>query len=146
MPKPILNARQQKFAELVAGGMIATDAYISSGYKTSQRAAITNAARLMTNDAIQAEIERIRAKSTAESRKIATKTKAEKLARLEKIAWGKGAKPMNVIAAIKVHNEMTGDNAPLKTIQEDGPERIRSARERALQIASPLNLLANRSK
>lgn len=42
-------------------------------------------------------------------------TKEDKLRRLEDIMNNLMAKPTEVIAAIKVHNEMTGDNAPTKT-------------------------------
>ena len=49
---------------------------------------------------------------------------------------------IDTIAAIRAHNEMTGDNAPARVITEDGRDKCKSARERALSFASPLNRLA----
>ncbi len=52
---PILkNARQEKFAQNVAKGMTATEAYVKAGYKSTGHAAEANGARLMRKDEVQA--------------------------------------------------------------------------------------------
>ena len=51
MDKP-LNIRQQRFAEFVVSGMTATQAYIRAGYKTTEKEAGANSARLIENDKI----------------------------------------------------------------------------------------------
>lgn len=135
-----MNIRQRRFAELVASGVPAMRAYGDAGYSTKGRNAQGNASALMENHGVKEMIAQLQ----KENRKLATKTREQKLARLEEIAWAEKAKPMDVIAAIRVHNEMTGDNAPQKHVIKDGSEHIKSARERALSIASPLNLLAKK--
>ena len=69
---------------------------------------------------------------------MATKTREQKLARLEEIAWAEKAKPMDVIAAIRIHNEMTGDNQPVKLLVEAPGYNIEAIRERANRITSVL--------
>lgn len=150
MKEPLKNARHETFAHLVADGRDASAAYKEAGYSARGNVAETNACRLLRNaqngtpSRVRQRIDYLITESRAESKKAATKTKEEKLARLEELAWAKDVRASDVISAIRAHNEMTGDNAPTKIINEDGPERcIASARERALTIASPLNRLAN---
>ena len=49
------------------------------------------------------------------------------------------------LRALEIYAKLQGYFAPETVVIEDGPEKLKSARERALTIASPLNRLANRS-
>lgn len=109
-------------------------AYPEAGYSKDPRIALAHASRLVVNGGVAARIAELR----GENKSLARKTKAQKLARLEWIAWSKGAKHSDVIAALKVHNEMTGDNEPTVTVVDMGPKTLDMVRERARQIASPL--------
>lgn len=60
IPKP-LNIRQQRFAELVAGGMPAVQAYKAAGYAANGRNAEGNAHALMENHGVKAKIAELRA-------------------------------------------------------------------------------------
>jgi Terminase small subunit len=137
-----MNIRQKRFAERVASGVPAMRAYGEAGYSNKGRNAQSNASALMENHGVQELI----AELQSENRKLTKKDKEQKLARLEEIAWAVNAKPSDVIAAIRIHNEMTGDNAPQKHVINDGSDHLKSARERALSIASPLNLLAKNGR
>jgi phage terminase small subunit len=61
-----MNARHQKFCDEILAGEIQTDAYLKAGFKPKTReAARKNAARLMTNDVIQAYLDAAREQATA---------------------------------------------------------------------------------
>lgn len=60
-----LNIRQERFAELVAGGMSATEAYVKAGYNVSVKVAGTNGPRLLENAGVKAHIAGIKAKAAA---------------------------------------------------------------------------------
>lgn len=130
-----LNVRQERFADHVVSGMSATQAYITAGYKVSEKVAGSAGPRMMLeNVAVRARIKELR----AETQKQARKTKAQKLELLEKIAWDETSRRMDVIAALKVHNEMTGDNEPTVTVVDLGAKTLEMVRDRARTIASPL--------
>lgn len=63
MPKN-LNVRQQRFCEFVAAGDSQTDAYLKAGFKVPRDDARKHAARLMTNDGVQARIAELRKPQT----------------------------------------------------------------------------------
>ncbi|ASY62508.1 hypothetical protein SJ05684_c10510 [Sinorhizobium sojae CCBAU 05684] len=105
---PVLkNARHEKFAQALAKGKTATDAYAAAGYKGDR----TAASRLSTNVNISRRVEEIqgrvaeRAEWTAADRLLALKTifdaAAEKDARV-------------AISAIAEANKMQGSYAPAK--------------------------------
>lgn len=59
---PILsNARHELFAQRVAKGMSATEAYKAAGYDTNGHAAENSASRLMSNDEVKARIAELQA-------------------------------------------------------------------------------------
>lgn len=124
----------------------ASAAWIKAGHKAKPRSAAAAASRALTNANIKARIAELKEQANKETKRISTIMRDDKLIRLEEIAWAANAKPSDAIAAIRVHNEMTGDNAPQKHVIKDGSEHIKSARERALAIVSPLNRLANKSR
>ena len=141
MTIPLKNARHESFAQLIATGKNATQAYKKSGYTAKGHGAIANASRLLTNADVLSRVVFLRQKVIDDNRKAANKTREEKLARLEELAWDEEGKASDAISAIRAHNEMTGDNVPIKIINEDGEKRIASARERAKTMFSPLNRL-----
>lgn len=61
-----LNLRQLRFAELVAAGMVATQAYMQAGYSKDTRIAEANAYRLMENDGVKAKIAELTAPKSAQ--------------------------------------------------------------------------------
>lgn len=62
-----LNVRQEQFAQLVANGLSATQAYIQAGYKVSEKVAGTNGSRLLENAGVMARIKGLREKAAAKS-------------------------------------------------------------------------------
>ena len=76
-----LNVRQEKFAELVAAGVPATQAYRQAGYTNAGTTAEKNASRLREKEGVAARIAELRKPQTA----AATMTKEEKLAFLAAI-------------------------------------------------------------
>ena len=63
MKRP-LNTRQQRFCEFIAAGESQTDAYLKAGFKVPRGDARKHAARLMTNDDVQARIVELRQPQT----------------------------------------------------------------------------------
>lgn len=61
MSGPLPNARQERFAQSLAAGMTATDAYIDAGYKPSR----AHASRLATNGSIVARVAELQAQVAA---------------------------------------------------------------------------------
>lgn len=76
-----LNIRQQRFAELVAGGMPAMRAYVEAGYSDRDGNAESHACRLVEHGGVKALIAKLRQPQT----KAATLSKEEKLAFLAAI-------------------------------------------------------------
>jgi phage terminase small subunit len=137
MDKP-LNIRQQRFAEFVVSGMPATQAYIKAGYKTTEKAAGANSARLIENDKIKALIAKLRAPDTAR----AVLTKDEKREILADLIRKRKITPSDIVRCMAEDSRLAGHYEAERHIVDDGPNRIASARERALSIASPLNRFA----
>jgi phage terminase small subunit len=105
---PVLkNARHEKFAQSLAKGMSATDAYSSVGYKGDR----TAASRLSTNVNISRRVDEIKnkvaekAEWTSADRLLALKGIFDKTAR---------ADPRVAISAIAEANKMQGSYAPVK--------------------------------
>lgn len=112
---PILpNPKHEAFAQALAKGASAADAYAQAGYKASRSAA----SRLSTNVNIEARVaelvERISEK--------AEWTAADRLASLKTIHDAQAkADPRVAIAAIAEANKMQGSHAPAKTeVSEPG--------------------------
>lgn len=137
MDKP-LNIRQQRFAEFVVSGMPATQAYMKAGYKTTELAAGANSARLIENDKVKAYIAKLRAPDTAR----AHLTKEEKRDLLAARVRETGLKASDLVKLLAEDSKLAGHYEAERHIVDDGPNRIASARERALSIASPLNRFA----
>lgn len=112
-------------------------AYTAAGYTGD---AIKNAFHITEKDGIKARIAAIKAEDEAESRAFARMSKATKLELLEGIAKRKNAKDNDRIAAIKVHNEMTGDNEPTVTVVDAGPNTLESIRERTKTMTSVMSM------
>lgn len=65
-------------------------------------------------------------------------TRDSKMAILAAIALNTKCPGRERISAIKLHNEMTSDNAPQSHTKNDHEEWLRGIRERARNIVSPL--------
>lgn len=105
---PVLkNARHEKFAQALAKGMTATDAYTAAGYKGDR----TAASRLSTNVNVSQRVAEIqgrvaeKAEWTAAERLLALKTIFDKVAKDD---------PRVAISAIAEANKMQGSYAPAK--------------------------------
>lgn len=127
-----MNIRQERFAELVASGIPASRAYPEAGYSGRGKNAAAHASRLVENGGVSDRI----AELQKETRKVARLTKEQKLEILEKIMSSQQEKTIDRIAAIKIHNVMTGDNEPTVTVVETERRIFESARERAKSIVS----------
>lgn len=104
-----ITPQQSKFCRLIADGCSQSEAYMKAYPKTkTARAAESNGSRLMRNDKVKSEIQRLKSKTEAKE----TLTRQKKRQILAKIA--NGDKATAAIQAIKVDNEMTGDNAPIR--------------------------------
>ncbi len=105
---PVLrNAKYEAFAQAVAKGKTATEAYEEAGFKPHRQ----NAARLMTNDDIRKRVEEIKSR-------VAEKAEWSSAARLRML--GIIAKrnllkdPRSSIAAIAEANKMQGSHAVVR--------------------------------
>jgi len=135
-----LTDRQQRFCELVASGESQTNAWLLAGYKVSRDVARRNAAESMTKPDIAARVAELRMPHTVS----AALTKARKHELLMQIAENPQALLTARISAMAEDSKLAGHYAPEKHEIDDASARIQSARERALAIASPLNLLAKK--
>jgi len=130
-----MNIRQERFAELVASGMSATRAYAEAGYSGQGKNAEAHASRLVENGGVSARIAELR----KESRELARMSKTAKLRLLEAIAVSETARNSDRISAIRVHNDMTGDNEPERMVVETGPTTLANIKERVASVISGLN-------
>jgi phage terminase small subunit len=137
MDKP-LNIRQQRFAEFVVSGMTATQAYIKAGYKTRGNSAEVCSSQLLRNPKVEAYVAKLRAPDTAR----AVLTKDEKREILADLIRKRKITPSDIVRCMAEDSRLAGHYEAERHIVDDGPNRIASARERALSIASPLNRFA----
>lgn len=108
------NARHEKFAQSIAKGKSATDAYAAAGFKPHDG----NAARLRGNERILSRVDEI----TSRVAEKAEWTAADRLVSLKEIFDRQaGADPRTAIAAIAEANKMQGSYAPTKT-EHSGPD------------------------
>src|SRR5690625_1645042 len=61
------NIRHERFAQLIAQGKSATDAYIAAGYKARGKSAGNAASRLLENDGVKRRLEEIAAEVASKS-------------------------------------------------------------------------------
>jgi len=98
----MLSGPRQNFAEGYASGLNSTDAYAAAYPQASRDAARKHAPRLLADDGIRAEIERIR-------------REAEKLAGIVEATGGMfqgvEVRVSDIVKAIQVDNDMSGDGA-----------------------------------
>ncbi|MEY3895200.1 MAG: Terminase small subunit [Verrucomicrobiota bacterium] len=157
-----LNVRQIRFAELVAGGMVATQAYAEAGYSKDPRIAEAHAWRLVENGGVKALITQI-----IEKRSRKFELKREELARhllgaimtpideidgsspfaQENIFDGKGGrriKSMGKVESARLLCEMMGWKEPEQHVIESGPKTLEAVRERARLMAAPLGRVIDR--
>ena len=132
----IMNVRQRSFAELVASGMPASRAYFEAGYSGKGNNAEAHACRLMAHPEVMARITEIQ----AETREMSLMSKRDKIRILESIIRSATTRTSDKLTAIKLHNDMTGDNQPTVSIVEAGPNLLDAVRERAKSMASVLSL------
>lgn len=109
-----MTSRQEKFARLVASGMSQRKAY-RDAYPASRKwkdASVDNkASALARKGEVAARVSELTRK--AESKAVMSRQKRlEALSRIAK--RNEKESPKDAIAAIKVLNDMTGDNAPVK--------------------------------
>lgn len=106
---PVLSGPHQKFAEGIALGLNATDAYVAAYPASTRVAASPNAARLIRNDKVLEEVERLRRKAEEAAGGVVL-TLVEKRTILAQIARG-GERDGDRINAIKADNDLGGDGA-----------------------------------
>jgi len=112
---PILpNPRHESFAQHLAKGKTADEAYVLAGFKANRG----NAARLKANESIAARVAELQSKAAEK----AEWTAADRLASLKTIHDAQAkADPRVAIAAIAEANKMQGSHAPAKTeVSEPG--------------------------
>lgn len=106
-----LNPAQQKFAEVYSETGNATRAAREAGY--SAHSAPSSGSRLAKNDKVAQYIQHLR----EESSNRATLSRQRKRELLAMIA--EGVLPGDRLGAIKVDNQMAGDDAPIRVSSED---------------------------
>jgi phage terminase small subunit len=110
---PVLsNARHEKFAQALAAGMNATEAYAGAGYKGDR----TAASRLSTNVNIGRRVRELQSKAADRAEWSA----ADRLKTLSEIV-GRTAltDPRVAVSAISEANKMQGSHAPAKNEHSD---------------------------
>jgi hypothetical protein len=128
-----LNPRHERFVSLVAAGLPAGRAYEQAGYASRGNAADVGASKLVRNPKVARALEIERATFREQS----SLGREEKLRILAEIASQAFQRPRDRIAAIKLHNEMTGETSP-KGGDASSTSFLEGIRERAREIASPL--------
>lgn len=105
---PVLkNAKHEAFAQGLAKGKTADEAYVDAGYSYNRG----NAARLKANESIRKRAEEIQARVAQRAEWSA----AERIAMLQRIAEASEEKdPRVTVSAIAETNKMTGAYAPVK--------------------------------
>ena len=105
---PILeNARHEKFAQAIARGLTATEAYCQAGYKGDR----TSASRLSTNDNIRQRVQEIQGRVAEKAEWSA----AERLSALKGIFEAThDVDPRVAISAIAEANKMQGSHAAVR--------------------------------
>jgi len=105
-----LTPQQVRFCHLVAAGVTNADAYRRAYHREDSPLEWTNAARLLKYPEITEYIAQLRRENAEQ----ASADRAEKLRHLEAQFRDPDLPPKDRREAIKLHNEMTGDNAPIQ--------------------------------
>lgn len=107
-----LTAKQEKFAQCVAGGMTQADAYRAAfDVKKSKPESVQQlASHMMARVKVRSRVAELR----RELEEKALWTRLDSVKELADIARGGEAKPLEKVAAIKELNAMHGFNAPQK--------------------------------
>jgi len=105
-----LTPQQVRFCHLVAAGVTNAEAYRRAYHREDSPLEWTNAARLLRYPEISEYIAKLR----EETKQQATADRAEKLRHLEAQFRDPDLAPKDRREAIKLHNEMTGDNAAVQ--------------------------------
>lgn len=129
-----LNPRQQRFVELYTSGMPAGRAYEEAGYASRGGTADADASKMVRNPKVSRAIQ----KGREENRQLTSLSSQEKMAILARIAMDAKASARDRISAIKVHNEMTGDNSPRQVEVSHSQPRLASIRTRAAEVSAAL--------
>jgi len=108
-PNGTLTTQELRFCHLVASGLTHAESY-RRAYADGAPIAWSNGTRVAHRPPIAACIAQLRAEMAA----TATATRAEKLRLLETQMRDPDLPPRDRQGAIKLHNEMTGDNAPIQ--------------------------------
>ena len=106
---PVLSGPHQKFAEGIALGLNATEAYVAAYPNAKPSEAAKNTSRMTKNDEIREEVERLRRKAEEAAGGVVL-TLVEKRTILAQIARG-GERDGDRINAIKADNDLGGDGA-----------------------------------
>ncbi len=128
-----LNPRQERFVALVASGVPGGRAYEQAGYRSQGNAADVGASKLLRNPKVAGALEDER-RAVREASRL---TRDEKLGILEEIARKPDAPSRERIAAIKVHNEMTGEGEFVAQVRVSNTW-LESIKARAAEIGSGL--------
>ena len=107
-----LTAKQEAFAQAIAGGMNQSDAYRSaySAGKMKPETVQQTASRLMADRKVSARVKELREELANKS----LWTREQSIAVLASVVDAGEAKHSDKIGAVKVLNEMQGFNAPVK--------------------------------
>ena len=107
-----LTAKQEAFAQAVAGGMNQSDAYRASydASKTKPEVVSVKASQLMADGKVSVRVSELKAELAAKR----LWTREDSVTELAEIARGAESKPAEKVAAIKELNVMHGFNAPTK--------------------------------
>lgn len=109
----LLNPRHEAFAQALAKGKTADEAYAKAGYRANRK----NAWRLKTNEDVRGRV----AELTGNAAQKAEWTAADRLRMLGDIAKAAAKKdPRVAVSAIAEANKMQGSHAPAK-LQHAGP-------------------------
>ncbi len=126
------NPRHEKFAQALAAGMSATEAYATAGYKGDR----TAASRLSTNVNVAQRVAELQVKAAEK----AEWTAADRLAALKRITdAAEKADPRVAVSAISEANKMQGSHAPSKhhhggTIATVDVTRLKGMTDQELEV------------
>jgi phage terminase small subunit len=110
----LTNKRHKQFVEeYMSNGMNATQAYLSTYPKVTEKTASANGSRLLVNAKIKAEIERLQAK-TSKSLNITKESLIKDLIEIKELCKTNPRAIHNSIKAVEVINKMLGFNEPDK--------------------------------
>lgn len=129
-----LNARQERFCELIVSGTTAKEAYRLAGYTGEGNVAESTASKLLRNPKVQARMAGLRATQTS----AALLTRDEKRRILARMVTDPATPVLAKIRAIELDSKLAGHFEPERVTVEAGPVTLESIRQRAIGVASAL--------